>query len=87
MTPTHKKYLSMVGKLYHYPLTPYQKSYAPLAGPTLAMPTAVLSRGGWYYFVCDVYTNKEIYYLQKPVRDFPAKDFLEKAVLYTPGAT
>ena len=81
MTPTHKKYMSMVGRLYEYPLTEYQKLTSPNAKPTLVMPYAVLSRGGWYYLQCEVYTNVELYYLRKPVRDFPAKDFAEKAVL------
>ena len=77
MTITLRKYEQAIGKLYTIP------RIHPLSPPedaALVMPYKIAKFGGWYFFICNVLTNREKVYDPDATR-WSCADFLRKATI------
>lgn len=79
MTPTEKKYLSYVGKIYTVPVDGYSSSHG-FETLTMLMPHTVRKQYGWWFFYCEALNNKGLYYDASAVR-YVANTFIKECTL------
>lgn len=80
-TSTEKMYAQVLGKLYTIPVDNWRVGFKPEPPPrTLVMPYRMTKHGGWWYFQCDILTNRDLY--RGAATSISCKEFLRKAQLY-----
>lgn len=86
MTPTEKLYAQCIGKLYLLPLDEWKvRQYTRLnktvPQATLLMPYRMAKHGGWWFFTCQLLSNRNIFHSPDEEK-FGCKEFLKKGLLY-----
>lgn len=75
MTPTERRYMKALGKLYNIERYRYGVAYI-----VMVMPYAIAKYGGWWTFICHQLNNRDMAYNPDHV-NIPCKEFMRKAII------
>ena len=74
MTPTERKYRTVLGKLYNIPRVRWGNE-----DQALVMPYDMVKHGGWWYFICYTLTQRDKVYNPDGAQ-WSCSEFMRKAV-------